>query len=241
MSNIEIPSLLFDSAWYLETYKDVAKADANPIEHYLTFGYKEGRNPNRYFNTNFYLQTNPDVLFSSMNPFIHYILYGAKEGRLPRPINHSPILNIVTTQKNSKESNAELSENIKLSGNIDLPAFEESIKENNPPRNVKPLTENKSTEDDESSIDIKFSNSENEIDLIANKKKLSSDQKTKRTVKPKQPKPKKNNTTTAKKKTIKKEASSTNITPKKRRTSSRTQRSMANGKSKEDHTLKITF
>lgn len=95
MSEIEIPSLLFDSAWYLEIYTDVATANADPMEHYLIFGHKEGRNPNRYFNTTFYLQTYPDVAATSINPFLHYIMYGAAEGRLPRPEGQLPAALII--------------------------------------------------------------------------------------------------------------------------------------------------
>ncbi len=35
----------FDSAWYLATYKDVAAAGMDPMEHYLIQGFREGRNP----------------------------------------------------------------------------------------------------------------------------------------------------------------------------------------------------
>lgn len=90
MSTIENLSLFFDSAWYLAFYTDVAAVNADPMEHYLLFGYKEGRNPNRFFNTDFYLRTNPDVANSAINPFIHYILHGATEGRLPRPFGQEP-------------------------------------------------------------------------------------------------------------------------------------------------------
>ncbi|CAI3943384.1 Glycosyltransferase involved in cell wall bisynthesis (RfaB) (PDB:2IV7) [Commensalibacter communis] len=91
MSEIETLSLLFDSAWYLATYQDVAMANCDPLEHYLSFGYREGRNPNRFFNTNFYLASYPDLAQSSINPFIHYILYGASEGRLPRAPGSMPL------------------------------------------------------------------------------------------------------------------------------------------------------
>ncbi|CAK7192457.1 hypothetical protein COMNV_00655 [Commensalibacter sp. Nvir] len=84
MYEIEILSLLFDSDWYLDVYKDVAEAKSDPLDHYLSYGYKEKRNPNRYFDTNFYATAYPDVMASGLNPFIHYILYGASEGRLPR-------------------------------------------------------------------------------------------------------------------------------------------------------------
>lgn len=101
MPEIEIHSLFFDSVWYLETYTDVASANANPIEHYLLFGYREGRNPNRFFNTSFYLKTYPDIAASSINPFIHYIIYGANEGRLPRPNNHPPASDVNYISKSS--------------------------------------------------------------------------------------------------------------------------------------------
>lgn len=91
MSEIETLSLLFDSAWYLATYQDVAAANCDPLEHYLAFGYKEGRNPNRFFDTSFYLTTYPDLVSCHLNPFVHYILYGASEGRLPRPPHQPPL------------------------------------------------------------------------------------------------------------------------------------------------------
>lgn len=91
MTEIDFPSLLFDSAWYLKTYPDIAAANADPVEHYLFFGFREGRNPNRFFNTTFYLNTYPDVAASTINPFIHYIMYGAAEGRLPRASDQPPI------------------------------------------------------------------------------------------------------------------------------------------------------
>lgn len=91
MSEIETLSLLFDSAWYLATYQDVTLANCDPLEHYLSFGYKEGRNPNRFFNTKFYLSTYTDIAECHLNPFIHYILYGASEGRLPRSPHESPL------------------------------------------------------------------------------------------------------------------------------------------------------
>lgn len=91
MSEIETLSLLFDSAWYLATYQDVTLANCDPLEHYLIFGYKEGRNPNRFFDTKFYLNTYPDIAECHLNPFIHYILYGASEGRLPRSPHQDPL------------------------------------------------------------------------------------------------------------------------------------------------------
>lgn len=40
---------LFDRAWYLATYPDVAEAGLDPLDHYARFGRLEGRLPNAYF------------------------------------------------------------------------------------------------------------------------------------------------------------------------------------------------
>lgn len=69
---------LFDAYYYLHEYKDVRIADIDPLMHYVTSGWKEGRNPSQSFETNYYLDMNPDV---HMNPLVHYIRYGQHEGR----------------------------------------------------------------------------------------------------------------------------------------------------------------
>lgn len=45
---------LFDEAWYLATYPDVAGTGLDPIEHYLTIGAPSGYNPHPLFDTGFY-------------------------------------------------------------------------------------------------------------------------------------------------------------------------------------------
>jgi len=72
---------LFDEAWYLFEYPDVAEAGIDPVVHYLRFGAEEGRNPSPKFDTTFYLSTNPDVASSEINPLVHYIRFGVEEGR----------------------------------------------------------------------------------------------------------------------------------------------------------------
>lgn len=74
-------SELFDERYYLEAYNDIRKADLDPIQHYLKYGWKEGRNPSEQFDTNFYLETYPDVKAARMNPLIHFIKFGVYEGR----------------------------------------------------------------------------------------------------------------------------------------------------------------
>ena len=75
----------FDTKWYLKTYPDVAQSGIHPIEHYLLYGFKEGRIPSPYFDGNWYLNRYPDVVDSGINPLLHYVVYGIKEGRVASP------------------------------------------------------------------------------------------------------------------------------------------------------------
>jgi glycosyltransferase involved in cell wall biosynthesis len=77
---------LFDSAWYLETYPDVAARKVDPVQHYVRYGAREGRNPNRLFSSSWYLASNPDVAESGLNPLVHFVVHGANEGRNPGPL-----------------------------------------------------------------------------------------------------------------------------------------------------------
>ena len=76
---------LFDVEWYLQAYPDIAEAGIDPIEHYLTMGAYEGRNPSEVFDTSWYLLYYQDVTDSGLNPLVHYIRYGQKENRATRP------------------------------------------------------------------------------------------------------------------------------------------------------------
>ncbi|MBN2322084.1 MAG: glycosyltransferase family 4 protein [Acidobacteria bacterium] len=74
---------MFDGAWYLKQYEDVADAGINPLVHYVRRGAREGRNPNPLFNGNWYLQQNPEIAAAGENPLAHYIRNGTDEGRNP--------------------------------------------------------------------------------------------------------------------------------------------------------------
>ncbi len=66
----------FDRAFYLRTYADVAEAGADPLEHFLAFGWREGRDPTAEFSTTAYLEAFPEVAESGLNPFVHYLTNG---------------------------------------------------------------------------------------------------------------------------------------------------------------------
>ena len=61
----------FDAGFYLASYPDVAVAGVDPFEHYLLYGYREGRNPSAAFDSRFYLLRYLDGEHEQ-NPLIHY-------------------------------------------------------------------------------------------------------------------------------------------------------------------------
>lgn len=71
----------FDRAWYLSVNPDVAKSRMDPVEHYLSHGWQEGRDPHARFSTREYLNNYPDVANAGVNPFVHYLQAGRGEGR----------------------------------------------------------------------------------------------------------------------------------------------------------------
>ncbi len=75
----------FDAAYYLLEYPDCRLADVDPLWHFVTHGWREGRNPSRRFHTQYYLHANPDVAQSGLNPLTHYLRHGLREGRFPVP------------------------------------------------------------------------------------------------------------------------------------------------------------
>jgi len=74
---------LFDNIYYRAHNPDVAAAGADPYQHYLAYGWHEGRNPDALFDTNYYLAQNPDVKAAGADPLLHFEAYGWKEGRQP--------------------------------------------------------------------------------------------------------------------------------------------------------------
>ena len=89
-------SPLFDRAYYLATYPDVADAAIDPVVHYLQFGWREARQPSMSFDGNRYLDDNPDVRAAGVNPLVHYLAFGKQEGR-----HFAPVTVRATDQENS--------------------------------------------------------------------------------------------------------------------------------------------
>ena len=73
----------FEPGYYLERYPDVAGSGLDPLAHFLLFGGREGRQPDRWFDSPYYLASNPDVAAAGANPLVHFLRFGWKEGRRP--------------------------------------------------------------------------------------------------------------------------------------------------------------
>jgi GT2 family glycosyltransferase/glycosyltransferase involved in cell wall biosynthesis len=83
---VEILAPHFDAEFYLRRNVDIVRSSIDPLEHYIKFGWREGRNPSKLFWTSYYCKENEGINFEEINPFVHYLTLGATEGRKPNPI-----------------------------------------------------------------------------------------------------------------------------------------------------------
>ena len=81
---------MFDAAYYLAHNPDVAASGVDPYQHYITYGWHEGRNPSAAFDTNDYLAANPDVKAAGVDPLTHYAEFGQAEGRAAIAVPNVP-------------------------------------------------------------------------------------------------------------------------------------------------------
>jgi len=71
---------LFDEAYYRETYPDVAASGIDPLEHWIDYGFGEGRDPSASFSTRYYSRLMRSGPLGKINPLVHYILEGRARG-----------------------------------------------------------------------------------------------------------------------------------------------------------------
>jgi hypothetical protein len=65
----------FDSEWYLRAYKDVAKSGLDPIRHYITHGWREGRLPYRLFKNEGIISFCPWIYGVNINPLYYQTIF----------------------------------------------------------------------------------------------------------------------------------------------------------------------
>ena len=78
---------LFNEGFYCTRNPDVAVSENDPLEHYLRYGWREGRRiwPDGSFDGEFYLASYPEVGESGIAPLPYHAWVGAKRGFLPTP------------------------------------------------------------------------------------------------------------------------------------------------------------
>ena len=82
-SLIVLGSGLFDYGFYLRHQPDVEAAGADALDHFLTYGWREGRRPNPYFDVPWYHDHYCAIGPTATNPLVHYIEGGEAEGCRP--------------------------------------------------------------------------------------------------------------------------------------------------------------
>lgn len=71
----------FDSTWYLQRNRDVARSGHDPVMHYFDFGAREKRNPSELFDTSYYVANNAGALADGVNPLLHFIRHERRIAR----------------------------------------------------------------------------------------------------------------------------------------------------------------
>ena len=71
---------LFDAAYYLLSYPDVAQRNIDPLVHFLEEGAHQARNPHPDFDSGFYLEQCRSNGERPDNPLLHYIRVGRAQG-----------------------------------------------------------------------------------------------------------------------------------------------------------------
>lgn len=74
-------SELFDADWYLAQNPDVSQSRFQPLDHFLRYGGREGRDPSLRFSVIKYLERYPEVHAAGYNALAHYLEFGRLEGR----------------------------------------------------------------------------------------------------------------------------------------------------------------
>ena len=89
--NIIKRSKYWDENWYKKTY--LYNNDLDPVEHFLSYGWKRGYAPSTQFDARGYLDFYEDVKAQNINPLLHYEKYGKKEGRFVKDFELNTIRN----------------------------------------------------------------------------------------------------------------------------------------------------
>jgi hypothetical protein len=77
---------VFDAAFYLRKYPDVAVAGVDPLQHYLKDGAREGRQPLPLFLPDYYLRNCAAAVEAGGNPLLHFLSWNGAACPNPHPL-----------------------------------------------------------------------------------------------------------------------------------------------------------
>ncbi|HVI32365.1 glycosyltransferase [Phenylobacterium sp.] len=86
-----VVSTAVDAAFYRTAYPDLDKPELDPVRHYLSAGWREGRDPAPWFSSRAYLDAHADVRRARVEPLFHYLRHGRYEGREVFPSDRAPV------------------------------------------------------------------------------------------------------------------------------------------------------
>ncbi|NKC29339.1 glycosyltransferase WbsX family protein [Falsiroseomonas selenitidurans] len=81
----------FDAEFYLATYRDVARAGADPYQHYVTLGWQEDREPGPEFDSRYYVQRHMGGRATEA-PLLHWLRHRHEPGVHPRMPQETPTI-----------------------------------------------------------------------------------------------------------------------------------------------------
>jgi hypothetical protein len=77
---------LFDPAFYLRKYPDVAAAGIDPLRHYIEYGAAESRKPHPLFDPAYYVLRCPEAGSRGEFPLLHFLASRGKSCANPHPL-----------------------------------------------------------------------------------------------------------------------------------------------------------
>ena len=88
---------LFDLHYYVSEYPDIAVSGMEPIDHYLIWGWREGRKPNPHCDPNEYMYRYPELERLGIPPLIHMVMtkrpeeYSSVKTPVLKPLEFHPL------------------------------------------------------------------------------------------------------------------------------------------------------
>ena len=83
---------VFDAAWYLEKQPDVIGSGIDPLQHYLSQGFYEKRQPSPSFYPLLYKHICPYYDAYRQNPILHFALIGVDDPEVERDVRNMRVL-----------------------------------------------------------------------------------------------------------------------------------------------------